>query len=333
MKPAKSRFSAFIVSAMISGLIFNVGCQKDTVPTNVSNAPSLLTSAATNLTPTSAVSGGTITSAGSSEIIKKGVCFSISPNPDTNSSHTKDGSGTGAFTSSLTNLIPNTVYYARAYATNKQATGYGDAITFTTPEIVCEPSFTYEGKLYNTILINSQCWMKENLNAGTRINGNVSQGNNSTIEKYCYNDEESNCNFYGALYQWDEMMGYSTTPGVKGICPTGWHIPTDADWAILSDFLGGDSIAGGKIKQAGFQNWAAPNTGATNSSGFTAFGGGNYTGTVYEGIMLFAYFWSSTQDNANTDYAWSRTPYSAGKDLYRGSAKKTKGFSVRCLKD
>jgi len=102
---------------------------------------------------------------------------------------------------------------------------------------------------------------------------------------------------------------------------------------MLVDYLGGDSIAGGKMKQAGLGNWASPNTGATNSSGFTAFGAGEHTSTGFDDLMLFAYFWSSTQDTVNTNYAWSRSPYSTGKDLYRGSGNKGNSFSVRCLKD
>ena len=79
--------------------------------------------------------------------------------------------------------------------------------------------------------------MAENLNVGTRISGSSNQTNNSIIEKYCYDDLEANCNTYGGLYQWDEAMQYSATEGVKGICPTGWHLPTDAEWTTLADFL------------------------------------------------------------------------------------------------
>ena len=93
--------------------------------------------------------------------------------------------------------------------------------------------------------------MAENLNVGTRINGSGSQTNNSTIEKYCYDDNEANCTTYGGLYQWDESMQYSTMPGVQGICPTGWHLPTDAEWTTLTTYLGGEGIAGGKKKETG----------------------------------------------------------------------------------
>jgi len=93
----------------------------------------------------------------------------------------------------------------------------------------CQP-FTdaRDGKTYNTVLIGTQCWMRENLNIGTRIDGSQNQTDNGTIEKYCYDDLESNCDIYGGLYQWDEAMQYVTTQGVQGICPAGWHLPTDA---------------------------------------------------------------------------------------------------------
>ena len=104
--------------------------------------------------------------------------------------------------------------------------------------------------------------------------------NNGIIEKYCYDDDPANCDVYGGLYQWDEMMGYTTTEGVQGICPVDWHIPTDAEWDILQNYLGGFNVAGGKLKEAGTIHWNAPNAGATNSSGFTALPNGYRDGGV-----------------------------------------------------
>jgi len=93
---------------------------------------------------------------------------------------------------------------------------------------------------YSTVQIGSQVWMGENLNVGTRINGVKNQINNDTIEKYCYNDDENNCNVYGGIYLWDEMMQYSTVEGSQGICPTGWHLPSDSEWTVLTNYLGGN---------------------------------------------------------------------------------------------
>ena len=98
------------------------------------------------------------------------------------------------------------------------------------------PIVEYEGQIYNTVQIGTQCWLRENLNVGTKINGNQTQTNNGIIEKYCYDDIEANCTAYGGLYQWNEMMQYVTNEGVQGICPLGWHIPTDGEWCAVTQF-------------------------------------------------------------------------------------------------
>ena len=190
---------------------------------------------------------------------------------------------------------------------------------------------------YSTIQIGDQIWMAENLKVGILIDGIEEQTNNSTIEKYCYNDLESNCAVYGGLYQWNEMMQYVTTPGVKGICPTGWHIPTDAQWSTVATFLGGGSVAGGKMKstgtiEAGTGLWHTPNTGATNESGFTAVPAGYHydSGPFYE-VGYYPYWWSSLEVdiyNARDRYMY----YDYGM-VNRDISSKNNGFSVRCLRD
>ncbi|MCK4980234.1 MAG: hypothetical protein KAS62_07550, partial [Candidatus Delongbacteria bacterium] len=89
------------------------------------------------------------------------------------------------------------------------------------------------GQNYSTVQIGDQCWMAENLNIGTRIDGVDDPADNCIIEKYCYDNDNANCNTCGGLYSWDEMMQYDTTEGIQGICPPGWHIPTDDEWKIL----------------------------------------------------------------------------------------------------
>ncbi|MBN1340443.1 MAG: PKD domain-containing protein [Bacteroidales bacterium] len=146
-----------------------------------------------------------------------------------------------------------------------------------------------DGKVYGTVLIGSRCWMSENLNIGTMINGSSNQSNNSIIEKYCYANNTAHCDEYGGLYQWDEMMQYISTPGTQGICPPDWHIPTDIEWKKLegaadsqysypdpewdqTGWRGYD--AGGNLKETGTDHWDNPNTGATNLTTFTALPGG-----------------------------------------------------------
>jgi uncharacterized protein (TIGR02145 family) len=195
--------------------------------------------------------------------------------------------------------------------------------------IVIDPR---DGNTYNTVQIGNQCWMSQNLNIGMKIPGNVNQINNSIIEKYCISDLESNCDEYGGLYQWDEAMQYSTSPGVQGICPTGWHLPTNEEWITLSTFLGGGLYSGGKLKEAGYAHWAPPNTGATNSSGFTALPGGYRTilGNL-GGLCSHATFWSSSQGSVQT--AWGQYLYNTQGNVHWDYYEKTRGFSVRCIHD
>jgi uncharacterized protein (TIGR02145 family) len=125
-------------------------------------------------------------------------------------------------------------------------------ITFTNVAFTCGTNIiTYAGQTYNTVLIGSQCWLKENLNLGTRIDGSSDQTNNSTIEKYCYDDNDANCTTYGGLYQWNEAMQYVTTAGTQGICPTGWHIPTYAEFQTLVTAVSNDGNALKAIGQGG----------------------------------------------------------------------------------
>jgi uncharacterized protein (TIGR02145 family) len=298
--------------------------------------PGVITDTITDLTQISATSGGNVIYDGGAPVTGRGVCWSNIPNPTTDDDHTIDGSGLGVFVSFLTGLSPDTIYYVRAYATNSVGTGYGDEKSFTTPEnaAACPgiPTITYEDQVYNTVVIGSQCWLKENLNIGIRINGIQEQTNNGTIEKYCYDDLESYCDEYGGLYQWNEMMEYVTMEGIQGICPEGWHLPTNAEWQILVDYLGGDEIAGGPLKESGTTHWQPPNTGATNSSGYSAFGSGfrNYDGLFY-GLGLSGYFHTSTQYDAT--YSWIRDLTTNYAGVYSFYNEKTLGTAIRCLKD
>jgi uncharacterized protein (TIGR02145 family) len=184
---------------------------------------------------------------------------------------------------------------------------------------------------YATLELGTQIWMAENLNVGTRINGLPDQTNNNITEKYCYDDNDSNCAVYGGLYQWDEAMQYSTTPGVRGICPTGWHLPSDDEWATFTTFLGGEDIAGGKMKETDTIHWVSPNFGATNSSGFTALPGGmrNISG----GFTNFSYtslFWSSSE---SPPFAWLRFLDFYVEQVFHTYGSKLCAYSVRCIKD
>jgi uncharacterized protein (TIGR02145 family) len=164
------------------------------------------------------------------------------------------------------------------------------------------------------------------------------------MERYCYNNDTNNCNIYCGLYQWNEMMQYVHTEGTQGICPTGWHIPTDAEWKTLEMHLGmtpaeadnsgwrGTHNEGGKLKETSTTHWYSPNTGATNSSGFTALPGGyRSSGGSFNYLGSYGYWWSSTVYSGT--HAWVRGLTHGNDRVYRGSDDKTHGFSVRCIKD
>jgi uncharacterized protein (TIGR02145 family) len=188
------------------------------------------------------------------------------------------------------------------------------------------PTVAYEGKTYNTVQIGSQCWMKENLDVGTMIQGSANPSNNTTIEKYCYNNDTVNCSKYGGLYQWSEAMAYDTTNGAKGICPTGWHIPTKAEFETLMAAVGND---GNKLKR---ENQGTGSGVGTNTSGFSALLAGyrSSNGTFY-GLGGTTYFWSSTEASAPSAYFMYL--WYSGSDLFMSYDYKEGGFSIRCLKD
>ncbi len=166
-----------------------------------------------------------------------------------------------------------------------------------------------DGQEYNIVTIGTQTWMAENLNYATG-------------RSWCYNNNGANCATYGSLYDWQTA---------KAACPAGWHLPTDAEWEVLINFLGGKKYAGGKMKST--TGWKGQNTGATNQSGFAALPGGcrSYFGGVFLNIGLSGYWWSATEDG--TDLAWYRDLGNGVEGISRYYGSKASGLSVRCLRD
>ncbi|MCX6238674.1 MAG: fibrobacter succinogenes major paralogous domain-containing protein [Bacteroidia bacterium] len=193
-----------------------------------------------------------------------------------------------------------------------------------------------DGNVYHTVAIGTQVWMVENLKT-TRFKDGSSIPNvtdnaawsNLFTPGYCWHKNEiTNKETYGALYNW-----FAISSGK--LCPAGWHVPTDAEWTILIDYLGGESVAGSKLKEAGILHWQTPNTGATNESGIAALPGGYrepkgefgpMAGTGHSG-----YFWSSNQSNLNN--AWYRSLDYSEYGVVRLELYKLHGLSVRCIKD
>lgn len=189
-----------------------------------------------------------------------------------------------------------------------------------------------DGNIYKTVTIGTQVWMKENLkvtklNDGTAIQlviGDMEWGNIMTSGYCWYDNDINNKDIYGGLYNCYTVI-------TSKLCPNGWHVPSDAEWTILTDFLGGKDIAGGKMKETGNVHWLSPNAGATNESGFTALPGGyRHSGCPSDQLGEYAYFWSSTEDSGEyllRDLGSNRVR------IGRYSNEFNNGLSVRCIKD
>ena len=325
--------------------------------TTNSALPTVTTASATLIAESSATLGGSVINSGASVVLSRGVCWSTSPNPTISDSYTIDGSGTGNFTSSLTGLSANTTYYVRAYATNSVGTAYGNEVIFATTGHPCPDATTLtdrDGNIYNTELIGNQCWMKENLRTTKYADGTpISQGSNSysTIANWYYpNDDASNKTTYGLLYNWWAVMRDSSSSSanpseVQGICPTGWHVPSDAEWTQLTDYVssqsqyvcGNDNTYIAKALSSTIGWNSSTNTcavGSTpsnnNATGFSAFPAGHYlNGSSNFGV--YAPLWSATESNNYN--AWRLCLSSARAQVYRDSYGKSCGCSVRCVKD
>ena len=189
--------------------------------------------------------------------------------------------------------------------------------------------FDTEMHYYGMVTIGTQTWMAENLNSGSMIylNDGAVQTNNDIIEKYCYEDLESNCDIYGGSYLWDEMMDWHPEDNgivgtTQGICPAGWHIPTDNEWRTLESYL---SInPGGKMKDTS-SLWRSPNVGATNESGFTAL--------PRDSRGEVATIWKSELREFTTNAEYIRL-YNNSADIdHAGASRSTMRAAVRCIKD
>lgn len=207
-----------------------------------------------------------------------------------------------------------------------------------------EPTISYEGQVYTTVFIGGQCWIKENLNVGQMINGSIEMTNNMVIEKYCYDNDPSNCDAFGGLYQWNEMMKYSSIEGSQGICPPNWHVPSNQEWKNLegsvdsqypvgdpewdgTDWRGFD--AGERLKS---QNGWVNNGNGNDLFGFAVLpGGSRYTTGNFNFLGEYAYYWTSTKINSNI--AWYRNFGYENSGVYRYYTDKIYGRSVRCIKN
>src|SRR5690554_410098 len=226
-----------------------------------------------------------------------------------------------------------------------------DSVIFYKPTIEETTSGTFidsrDGNEYNWVQIGDQVWMAKNLAYLPSVNM-VADGSEDAAGSYYYvygydgtnvADAKATDNYatYGVLYNWTAAMdgeaSSTTNPsGIQGVCPAGWHLPSDAEWTELTDYLGGTSVAGGKLKETGTTHWKSPNTGATNETGFTALPGGGRGGNgTFNGIGDSGYWWGATEYGAAI--AWNRTMYDDYSYVSRANYYKEVGFSVRCVRD
>jgi uncharacterized protein (TIGR02145 family) len=317
--------------------------------------PTVTTTPVTVITHNSAVSGGNVTSDGGVNVTARGIVWSTAANPtiENNEGITSDGTGTGSFLSFLSGLNPSTIYFVRAYATNSEGTAYGAELNFTTkPPFECGTSTIpdIDGNVYNTVLIGTQCWMKENLKTTTYKNGipipNVTDAgawSNLTTGAYVwYNNDINWKDSYGALYNWYAVNNQN------GLCPEGWHVPSNNEWTALTTFIGGTSSPNGnKLKSCRQINsplggdcnttvhprWEQHNTHyGTDDYGFSGLPGGyRFSNGTFAFIGNYGWWWSSTE--ASSSLAWFRMLYYDTGNVFANDSGKQNGFSVRCLKD
>ncbi len=197
-----------------------------------------------------------------------------------------------------------------------------------------------DGIRYNSVIIGTQEWMKENLKVSKYTDGTIipqvtdpTAWANLTTGAWCYyNNDPANGTIYGKLYNWYAVAGiHDTDPNTpnKILAPLGWHIPSNSEWTTLSNYLGGELVAGGKMKSTGTSLWQTPNTAATNESGFAGIPGGFFSNSSYTLGGGFGCLWSSSASSTNS--SWSRLLNWDNGILTIGSSNMYYGFSVRCL--
>ncbi len=329
-------------------------CKKE----NEEELPQLLTEPPGQIARTSAWFGGTILDDGSDSIMVKGFCWSLEPEPtlaDQSAPHYF--SYEGHMENHIGGLIPGTIYYARAYATNAAGTGYGNQVSFTTKPAKAMTLFNTElsydsvqdidGNRYKTISIGSQVWMAENLKT-TRYNDGASiplitvDPSNDALLSPGYSWYENNetlfKDIYGAYYNWFAIK-------TQKVCPSGWHLPSDEEWKVMEMFLGmtreeADAIGyrgtteGEKLKESGNYNWTQESLQGSNLSGFTALPGGLSSQGTFGSEGYWGGWWSATEVNPDPySWAWCHWVFWDGSWTALSEITKSDFLNVRCIKD
>ena len=342
--------------------------------------PTITTNNVSCITATTATCGGNVTNMGGAPVTSRGVCWNTSQNPTVSDSHTTDGSGMGDFTSNMTGLIFGTTYYVRAYATNSGRTAYGEQRCFTQnidgQPCLGTPTVTdHEDNVYATVQIGNQCWMRDNLRTTTSPSTGTylipAVGTDYTYtgkQARWYNNDSTTYALmnYGLLYNWnaavdtfktaygETSVNISSSNAVsvnftghrRGICPAGWHLPSNAEWTQLTDHVSSQCqylcegntsyIAKALADSIGWDNYyyvncfVGNNQSTNNATGFSALPAGHFISSSYNaGIQ--ATFWSSAQSSNNNAY-YRYLRYSTN-NIDGATCTKSIGCSVRCLRD
>jgi uncharacterized protein (TIGR02145 family) len=273
--------------------------------------------------------GNILTSIG---VTEAGVCWSINSNPTIADNKTVDYVYENSFFSDPYDLLPGTTYYIRAYATNMAGTAYGNELSVTMPQAAVTD---IDNNPYSSVTIGTQVWLIENLKTSKYANGeaipnltNLNDWASATSGAWSYYENEAQFNSrYGKLYNWFAVND------ARNVCPDGWHVPNDAEWQTLITTVGGENIAGNKLKEVSTAHWKPINDFATNSTGFTALPGGARStsmGTVYP-MNSLGMFWTRTQVDANDAYGYYL--FDAYQSINKLNYQKQLGLSVRCIKD
>ena len=325
----KRKYLFGIVFFIIGSQIF-MACKKDNGSlSNVNTLPVIyVSSSAATLAISVEYDGG-------SHVTECGIYIATSLNPEKSGQRFQIGSDTGIFIGQLSGLLPEVQYFVKSYAQNEKGESLGNQVDFTTPGTVKD----VENNTYETVKIGDQTWLASNLKATSYRNGDpIETTTPSTADitsestpkyQWAYDGDEISAHTYGRLY-----TGYAVTD-TRGICPTGWHVPTEPEFTILITTLGNYDIAGGRMKETGTTHWDSPNTDATNLSLFSALpGGGRRSNGDFSNILLGqnGWWWTATYENDNSAQVSWMVRYDNGAASLKSSLR-PEGFSVRCVKD
>jgi uncharacterized protein (TIGR02145 family) len=298
---------------------------------------------------------------GNDPVIARGVAWDTAPDPTLAANATGSGSGSGVFTVQLGALPPTTTFFVRAYATNSVRTCYGETLSFTTLPAVAQETQNcpttvsdISGNVYGTVRIGSQCWMKQNLKTLQYRDGSPVVGFSLAANNAGYFPVT---NFYPGVYraEFGELYNHRAVTEAKGLCPVGWHVPSNEEWNTLASFLDPaaapnagavaqtlSATAGGALKSlktydpqvsASFFGWTSPNTQATDAVGFDGRPAGQRRDHLFDVLEMrkFGGWWASTSTG---DAAWYHAIRFDNGAIVRASDSRTRlGLSVRCVKD